>query len=175
MKFTVRENTIHIGYDDGTTEELPCAVGKNGVTPEADKREGDWKTPTGEYELLDLYYRKDKVGGIESGLPTKVITKECRWSDDVDHQYNEYVKWPFDASHEELWRDDDVYDLMITTSHNTFPPVAPMGSAIFFHVARYEEDGSMRPTAGCVAIDKADMLRIAPKITKGSTLKILDI
>ena len=43
---------------------------------------------------------------------------------------------PYATAHEELWRGDHLYDIVIETSHNKRPRIQGRGSAIFFHLAR---------------------------------------
>ena len=50
--------------------------------------------------------------------------------------YNRLVKLPYAASHEELWRDDHLYDLVVVLGFNDDPVVPGKGSAIFLHLAR---------------------------------------
>ena len=74
------------------------------------------------------------------------------WCDDSkDKDYNKFVKLTdsYNASHEKLWRDDHLYDVIITIGYNDEEPVPGKGSAIFIHVARPE----FTPTAGCVALE----------------------
>jgi len=51
--------------------------------------------------------------------------------------------------------------------HNDAPPVPGRGSAIFFHLS----EG--RPTAGCVAVERDDMLRLLPLLVPGDLMEIL--
>ncbi|MCV6599604.1 MAG: L,D-transpeptidase family protein [Alphaproteobacteria bacterium] len=173
VEIKVLNSKLKVIFNDGFEEEFVCAIGENGLVSESNKREGDMSTPIGSYNLLELYYRKDKVGEVVCGLPKRIITKKCGWSDDSNMSYNKYVKLPFGGSFEKLWRDDDAYDLVIITSHNSFPSIPDKGSAIFFHVAKYNNNGSIKSTEGCVAIDKNDMLRILPYITSDTKINIL--
>lgn len=63
---------------------------------------------------------------------------------------------PYTASHEKLWREDAVYDVIVVLGHNDDPPVPGMGSAIFMHVARPDYSG----TEGCVALALSDLLAL---------------
>ena len=68
-----------------------------------------------------------------------------------------------------MWREDGVYDLIVILGHNDDPPVSPMGSAIFLHLM--QPDGA--PTAGCVALRRADMLDLLARARPGDALAIL--
>jgi L,D-peptidoglycan transpeptidase YkuD (ErfK/YbiS/YcfS/YnhG family) len=78
------------------------------------------------------------------------------------------VSLPWPASAENLWREDEVYDLIVILGHNDDPPVPGMGSAIFLHLAR--PDGS--PTEGCVALDRPDLLRVLAEAEPGAAVEI---
>ena len=85
-------------------------------------------------------------------MPLLKIIPGDGWCDEPkDPRYNRYVTLPYKASHEELWREDDVYNLILVIGHNDSPVInnPPMGSAIFVHVRR--SDGGS--TAGCVSLD----------------------
>ncbi|GIR04639.1 MAG: hypothetical protein CM15mP16_00160 [Candidatus Pelagibacterales bacterium] len=54
----------------------------------------------------------------------QVIEKNDGWCDDPKSKlYNQHIKFPFDASAEKLFRDDDLYDLLCVINHNTDPIV----------------------------------------------------
>jgi len=132
-----------------------CVLGKGGVR--AEKREGDGATPIGRWRLRALLYRPDRLAPPKTGLIARALAPDDGWCDDpADPNYNRQVKTPFAASHERLWRDDHVYDVIVVLGHNDAPPVAGMGSAIFMHVAR--PDGA--PTEGCVTLALEDLLTI---------------
>ena len=40
--------------------KLKCCIGRNGL--KSNKKEGDYSTPKGLYNLKKLYFRKDRVG-----------------------------------------------------------------------------------------------------------------
>ncbi|USG61437.1 L,D-transpeptidase family protein [Sneathiella marina] len=139
--------------------EFDCALGKAGVTEE--KREGDHATPVGRYLLRWLFYRADKISNIQSLLPQQKISTVDGWCDAPDHEhYNRYVRLPFEHSHEKLWRDDDLYDLVIVLGHNDSPAVPGAGSCIFIHVAQ-DQYG---PTEGCVALKKTDLVELLAEL-----------
>lgn len=144
-----------------------CALGKSGIT--GDKREGDHATPAGRFPLRALFYRADKGDAPACPLPTQQIDPLDGWCDaDSDDKYNRYVRLPFTASHETLWRDDDLYDLLVVLGHNDAPVAPSGGSCIFLHVAR--EDYA--PTEGCVALKRADLVTLLSALDADSQINI---
>ncbi len=75
----------------------------------------------------------------------------------ADRRYNRPVHRGPDEPGDRLMRADDLYDLIIEIDHNDRPRVAGRGSAVFIHIAR---DG-FKPTAGCVALRRNDLLQAA--------------
>ena len=150
-------------------KEYKCAIGKNGIT--TDKKEGDWATPAGCMPIREVYYRADRLDKPITSLPLHELKKNDGWCDDQkDPNYNKFVKLPYDASHEELWREDEVYDVIVVLGHNDDPPVPGKGSAIFMHVAR----PNYSPTAGCVALALGDLLEILESIDINTEVCIVD-
>jgi L,D-peptidoglycan transpeptidase YkuD (ErfK/YbiS/YcfS/YnhG family) len=83
------------------------------------------------------------------------------WCDDPQHRrYNRNVRLPFAASHERMWRDDELYDIVIEIGWNDRPAIRGRGSAVFAHLAR----PGYTPTEGCVALSRRDMVRLLPRI-----------
>lgn len=157
------------GRFTGPLLDAPCALGKGGCKPEHDKNEGDGATPLGTYSVRHVFYRPDKLSEPLTGIDTHPLSADMGWCDDVEHPaYNTQVALPFGPSHEKLWRDDDVYDVIVVIGHNDAPVVAGKGSAIFLHIARE----GYTPTEGCVALSKPDMLRFLRQAQKGDSLKI---
>ncbi len=140
-----------------------CVIGHEGFNTK--KIEGDKTTPTGVVELKHIFYRKDRITLPESGLPKIPITSEMGWCDDPSSEfYNKLVKLPFKSSHEVLMREDELYDILITTSYNENPTVCGRGSAIFIHIM----PPIKKYTAGCLGLRKDDLFRIIPMLSKGS-------
>jgi L,D-peptidoglycan transpeptidase YkuD (ErfK/YbiS/YcfS/YnhG family) len=134
---------------------LRCAVGRAGIR--RDKREGDGATPAGIFALRRVLYRPDRLARPRTILPVTPIDPADGWCDaPEDAAYNRQVRLPHASSAERLWRDDRLYDLVAVTSHNSEPPVAGLGSAIFVHLARPD----FAPTEGCVAFALADLRRV---------------
>ncbi|MBO6894047.1 MAG: L,D-transpeptidase family protein [Roseibium sp.] len=146
---------------------VPCALGRSGIVSR--KAEGDGATPTGRFELLHVYYRPDRGLPPPTVLPMTPLTPDAGWCDDPRHRlYNRPVSLPFAASHEKMWREDRLYDIVVVLDCNMYPAVKGKGSAIFFHIAR--ED--YRPTEGCVAIAPEHMRLLLSKVGPGAEMKI---
>jgi L,D-peptidoglycan transpeptidase YkuD (ErfK/YbiS/YcfS/YnhG family) len=134
----------------------------------ADKREGDGCTPLGLWPIRGVLLRPGKVDAVAIRLPWRWIRPGDGWSDDpADPAYNRPVRLPRGFSAESLIRTDDAYDIIVVLGHNDTPPVPEQGSAIFFHLS----EG--RPTAGCVAIERNDMLRLLPLLAPGDGMEIV--
>ena len=137
------------------------ALGKNGVTK--DKKEGDWATPVGCFPIREIYYRSDRLAKPETILSIRPLEENDGWCEDLeDSNYNKLVKLPYDASHEELWREDHVYDIIVVLGYNDDPAVPGKGSAIFMHIARE----TYSPTAGCIALAQTDLLELLKNAEK---------
>jgi L,D-peptidoglycan transpeptidase YkuD (ErfK/YbiS/YcfS/YnhG family) len=146
-----------------------CALGRGGVKSEEDKREGDGCTPAGTYPIRCVYYRADRLAKPVCQLPMQELKPTDGWCDEPSHpQYNRFVSLPFLASHEELWRSNHLYDVIVEIGHNDDPVVPHMGSAIFMHLA----SDTYSPTAGCIALALTDLLFVLSQLTKESTITV---
>lgn len=144
-----------------------CAFGKGGF--KADKREGDGATPVGTFALRELLYRPDRHKEPQTELPVTPIAPEDGWCDDpASELYNLPIKTPFSQSHEQLWRDDGLYDFIIPMGYNDHPPEAGKGSAIFMHIAK----PNYEPTEGCIALALEDMLQLLPHLSDQTVIEI---
>jgi L,D-peptidoglycan transpeptidase YkuD (ErfK/YbiS/YcfS/YnhG family) len=143
------------GWLAGPAGRVRCALGRGGVR--LDKREGDGATPAGGWPLRRVLYRPDRLAAPITALPVASLSPDDGWCDDPEHaDYNRPVRLPFTASHEALWRDDAVYDVIVVLGHNDEPVVPGRGSAVFLHVAQPD----YAPTAGCVALALPDLLAL---------------
>jgi L,D-peptidoglycan transpeptidase YkuD (ErfK/YbiS/YcfS/YnhG family) len=147
---------------------FPCALGRAGVSQS--KREGDGATPAGVFACRLLLYRPDRLPqDVETGLPSRALAPDDAWCDDpASPLYNLPAKLPLDASHEKLWRDDHLYDLIVVLGYNDDPPVPGLGSAIFMHLAR----PGLAPTAGCLAFTEPDLRAILRRLDPASRVII---
>lgn len=146
-----------------------CALGKKGVINAVDGREGDQKTPAGLYHLKYGYYRADRLSKPESAIPFTELEENDGWCDQVgDPHYNQAIKHPINVSAEELWRQDNLYNIILVTSHNDGPERSDLGSAIFVHVARK----GYQPTMGCIAFEQQDLLTILKDAGPNSMIRV---
>ena len=146
---------------------FPRALGPGGVT--SNKREGDGATPIGGFALRRVLYRPDRLARPETDLPVAALRPEDGWCDDPDDAaYNRPVRLPYGASHERLWRDDGIYDVIVVLGHNDDPPVPGRGSAIFLHLAR----PGFVPTEGCVALTNSELLSVLSFCRVGDSVRV---
>lgn len=143
-------------------------VGAGGVRE--DKVEGDAATPAGEFPLRRVYFRNDRLVLPRIGLPARPINERDGWCDDPrSPTYNRLVHIPNEWSHEKMWREDGLYDLVVVVGYNDDPPEGEWGSAIFLHVAR--ED--FASTRGCVAFARDELLELLRLIGRDTRLRVL--
>jgi len=132
-----------------------CALGREGIGTKT--KEGDGITPVGRYALRQVFFRADRIDRPQTCLPVQVIERNLGWCDDPQSPlYNQQIKKPFSANHEDLWRDDALYDIIVVIGYNDDPIVPGKGSAIFMHVAKPHYE----PTAGCIALSLSDLLEV---------------
>ena len=134
---------------------IPAVVGRNGLAPVGEKREGDGRTPSGVFPLE----RGFGYGPLVTRIPYIVLTPEMIWIDDPrSGRYNTLADKKDGAglSYEIMKRGDDLYKYGIVVEYNTSATVPGAGSAIFFHIW----SSPSASTAGCIATAEPDMLRI---------------
>jgi L,D-peptidoglycan transpeptidase YkuD (ErfK/YbiS/YcfS/YnhG family) len=147
---------------------IPCALGRSGTTRA--KREGDGASPVGRFALIQAFYRADRGPRPRTGLRLRPIRPTDSWCDDPrDRRYNTLVPLPCPPSHEEMWRTDHLYDVVVDIGWNRGPIVRGRGSAIFLHLAR----PGFAPTAGCVAVEQRMIRRLLERIGPRTRIEIV--
>jgi L,D-peptidoglycan transpeptidase YkuD (ErfK/YbiS/YcfS/YnhG family) len=155
------------GYLKYKNFKCRCALGKAGVNKKI--KEGDNITPKGVFKITKIYYRADKNKTIKTNIKKIKITKNMGWCDDpISRFYNRQIKLPSKYSHEKLYRNDDLYDLIAVLNYNTNPIIKNKGSAIFMHIAK----NSYKKTEGCIALKKKHLINILGQIKKNTKIKI---
>lgn len=148
---------------------LRCALGKGGVKPAAEKREGDGASPIGAWPARRAFWRPDRLARPQTALPLQAITADDGWCDAPgDPAYNRPVRLPYPASAERMAREDGLYDIVVVLGHNDDPPIPGAGSAIFLHCAAPD----FRPTEGCVAIERAELAALLARLDRDSVVEI---
>ncbi len=155
IRVRARPGAKSLGWLTAGPFRVPCALGPGGISHRT--REGSGRTPAGRYRLLAVFYRADRGARPRTPLPTSPIRPDFGWCDTPDDRnYNRFVRHPYPASAECLWRDDRLYDILVVLDHNQCPRKRNFGSAIFLHVARE----GLPPTAGCIAVAPVALRRI---------------
>jgi len=148
--------------------QFECSIGKKGIAH--NKKEGDQKTPKGNYRIGDLYFRSDRLSKPKTRLKCIKIKKYMAWCDDINYpkKYNKLITISNKIKHERLKRIDQKYDLLIPIKYNFEKPIPGLGSCIFIHLTR-----DYKPTEGCIALSQKDFLIMLKIIKKNSIIKIL--
>jgi L,D-peptidoglycan transpeptidase YkuD (ErfK/YbiS/YcfS/YnhG family) len=138
---------------------IPVALGRGGI--KANKREGDGGTPKGTFRPRQLWWRADRSPRPRTLLPIRAIGPEDAWCEDPQSRhYNQPMRLDQAHSGDRLKRDDHLYDFIVEIDHNTLPRIKSHGSAVFLHLAR----ANFSPTAGCVSMTRASMLRLLERL-----------
>ena len=159
----ILKNKETLVYDDFI---FKCCVGKNGISTK--KIEGDKKTPKGIFSLGPLFFRNDRVKSPKTKIKKIKINKSMGWCDDPkSKKYNKLIEKKNEFKHENLYRKDNIYDLLIPIHYNTKNPKKNKGSAIFLHLTK-----NYKKTLGCIALKKKDMLILLRLINKNTKIII---
>jgi L,D-peptidoglycan transpeptidase YkuD (ErfK/YbiS/YcfS/YnhG family) len=155
------------GYLKYKNIKFRCALGKGGVKKK--EKEGDSITPKGTFKILNIYYRADRIKKLKLFIKKIKIKKNMGWCDDPKSQhYNKQIRLPSRFSHEKLYRNDNLYDLIAVINYNIKPIIKNKGSAIFLHIAKKNYE----PTKGCIAIKKRNFLLLINNLKKENRIKI---
>lgn len=145
---------------------LAWGLGENPITPPSPgiplKQERDKRAPAGLFRVGTIYtYDKQLPAGAD--YPFHTITAADAWIDDPTMpEYNRHVR--IDPANPPPWfakqrmrLDDPPHRWLIEIRHNSDPPIAGAGSAIFFHIQR----GPERRSAGCTVMPQAQIVQLA--------------
>ena len=155
------------GYLKYKNLRFRCALGKAGIKKK--EKEGDNVTPKGIFNIIKMYYRPDKIKNITTDVKKIKIKKNMGWCDDSrSDSYNQQIKLPNKFGHEKLFRNDNLYDLILVLNYNINPTIKYKGSAIFIHIAK----NSYKKTKGCIALKKEHLIELISKIKTNTKIKI---
>ncbi|HOT26954.1 MAG TPA: L,D-transpeptidase family protein [Candidatus Ozemobacteraceae bacterium] len=135
---------------------FPAVIGRNGMAPEGEKREGDGRTPSG---IFPLGFAFGYAPTLDIRWRYRPSSPDDVWIDDPEApDYNTLTRKSHTQakSFEYMKRSDDLYKLGLVVEYNTAPVVASLGSAIFMHLWKDQTTG----TAGCVAMAEPSMLTL---------------
>ena len=159
--------TINKNYLIFKNYKVKCALGKRGIGYK--RKEGDLITPQGEYKIKYILYRKDRVKKIKTKFKKVIIKKNMGWCDDPkSSKYNKLIKLPYYYGYEKLFRQDNIYDIILVLNYNMNPIIKNKGSAIFVHVAKKK----FKKTKGCIAVKKNHLLKILNDLKIDCKVKI---
>ena len=165
--FVKRSHSKNIAYVYHEKKKFICFVGKNGIGSK--KREGDLITPKGKFKLKRVFYKKRALNSIKTRIPKTEIKKNFAWCTDSNNKrYNSLISKPMGCEYEDLFRKDNLYDIIIILDYNYTSPIKYRGSAIFLHCS----ETKTKYTEGCLAMEKNDLLELIPHITLSSNLII---
>lgn len=172
------ENKIYVKIlekNNNTILEFPkcniktiAFIGKNGVTE--NKREGDGKTPMGEFKVgiaLGIHPKEQ----INTKLEYKQISPNMYWIDDPKSKYyNQLVD--ISTTHKKDWTSAEhlidfpiQYEYLVELKTNPYN-IPEKGSAIFLHCIKNKS------TAGCIAINKYIMKKILQNVDENTKIEI---
>lgn len=140
-------------------------VGRNGVS--SNKVEGDGKTPLG---LYDFGFAFGNASKPDTSMTYRKVTSDSYWVDDPQSRfYNTWVEGTSQKdwdSAEHLSEMKTAYEYAVVIEYNMNPITPGKGSAIFLHC------GS-KPTAGCVAISRDNLLKVLKWLIPSAKPQIL--
>ena len=145
---------------------LKCCIGKSGINN--NKKEGDKSTPSGVFQLGNIFYRSDRVVKPFAKLKCIKINKNMGWCNDpLSNFYNKKIKINKKIKHEKLFRKDYKYNYFIVIKYNYLKTIPNKGSAIFIHLTR-----NYNPTVGCIGLKEKDLLILLKLINKQTKINI---
>jgi L,D-peptidoglycan transpeptidase YkuD (ErfK/YbiS/YcfS/YnhG family) len=156
-------------YENGfETASYDVMLGRNGVAKMNKKREGDGKTPSGEYSISALFGKEI----LNQSMIFIKTSKTLHCIDDVNSSYynriedSEKIVKDY-VSYEEMLRDDGLYDMGALIDYNK-DGAKGLGSCIFIHISSGKE------TAGCVSMDAKSLNELLLKLdaSKNPTIRI---
>jgi L,D-peptidoglycan transpeptidase YkuD (ErfK/YbiS/YcfS/YnhG family) len=141
-------------------------LGASGLS--AQKREGDGATPAGTYRFGATVYGLQPDPGVRLRYH-RLVCGDWWDSDPGSPTYNRFRHVACGRSlarSEPLWRISPQYRYFAEIRYNAGPVVPGRGSAIFLHVS------ASRPTAGCVALPEARLVRLLRWLRPGAVVHL---
>lgn len=151
--------------------DVDARIGKNGLTNNLNENSN--ATPKGTFKFgLAFGFKKFPT---DKSIKYQIINKNLYWVSDIKSKYynklvdiNKVPKGSFDPKKSEHLIDYPIhyeYAIEIICNPKNIPN---KGSAIFLHIMSKNKGG----TAGCVAIERNDMIKILKNINKDTIIEI---
>ncbi|MDR6244639.1 L,D-transpeptidase family protein [Paenibacillus hunanensis] len=147
---------------------VPVVFGNNGL---GKTKEGDGKTPLGTYTLGTAFGSNlQPPAGLQ--IDYRPAGADDYWVDTPQSpDYNSWVA--YEGNPKERWSSFErlnhpLYQYAVVINYNTNPVIPGKGSAIFMHIWRAAD----KPTEGCIAMSKDNLLRVMKIINPDRSPKI---
>ena len=163
LKMYVKDKTQDSGWD--LILATDAFIGKRGLGKE---REGDLKTPIGEFNPTFAFGKKGNPGTTLNYID---VTNDMYACDEDCKYYNQIIdvtKVKHECKGEHLMEFIPQYNYALAIDFNP-QNVFPNGSNIFIHVK-----GNKDYTAGCIAVDEESMMKILQNTTKKTKIIIYE-
>jgi L,D-peptidoglycan transpeptidase YkuD (ErfK/YbiS/YcfS/YnhG family) len=150
----IQKAVVELYENNSLVASYSAQIGRNGVAKSGEKREGDGKTPSGNFPITTLF---GKETFLNTTMPFIKAEASIYCVDDTKSRYYnrivdaQMIEKDFD-SFEYILRGDGQYDIGAVIGYNEANE-AGKGSCIFMHIQK----DSNSPTAGCVALSKEDL------------------
>lgn len=156
----------------GSWQEVFCVsgyCGYNGMS--TDKREGDRRTPVGDYGFVSAFGILPDPGSV---IPYKELDEHDFWVDDSSSRYyNQMVSTrqvtPDWHSAEELAKVIPSYNYALALDYNTAERIPGKGSAIFLHGIHPQKTW----TEGCIAIPEERVKQLVQELKPEARIVIM--
>ena len=169
-------SSVRVAYfvrsEEGIWTEEFCVPGFCGYHGMAgDKREGDRRTPVGNYGFVTAFGILPDPG---SRMPYKQLDEGDFWVDDASSPYynqmvnTREVEWSW-SSAEELKKIAPAYHYVLALDYNTAERIPGKGSAIFLHGIDPEKTW----TEGCIAIPQDRVKQLIQELDNTARIVIM--
>ncbi len=163
-KILIQNKIMKCFYNNQLLYEFDIVHGKNGYTN--NKREGDMKTPIGNYKIINSFGINNNPG---TNLDYYKLKGNEEWIDDPESiHYNtmQYSKGNWTSS-EKLYNESIAYKYVIVFNYNIDPIEPFKGSAVFIHCKTKKDY-----TAGCIALNEDDMILLLKWVDNNTEIEI---
>jgi L,D-peptidoglycan transpeptidase YkuD (ErfK/YbiS/YcfS/YnhG family)/predicted deacylase len=172
VRVPVNGQPSHHGHLTIGSWTVPCVVGSGGLITASEKREGDKRTPIGNFPLR--YGLVDRVSlpdfPRDLAFPFAAQSDAMIWEEEGP-DYNRLVLADNDERLKERLtrrRGEGLFDIIVPIGFNDAVVETGRGSALFIHGARPDMSG----TAGCIAVSREHLIELARRLEPGMAIDI---